>query len=93
MADPLLADRRAEDLRLLDEIRQRMPRTAVVLMTADGTQEVVQGALQRGAYCVLTKPFDMAKSRRWRNTLTEPAGLTNLRSSPPAIRPMDVPEA
>jgi DNA-binding NtrC family response regulator len=49
----------SSDLQLLDEMRQRMPRSAVVLMTAYGTQEVVQDALEHGAYCVLTKPFDM----------------------------------
>jgi DNA-binding NtrC family response regulator len=47
------------DLRLLEEVRRRMPRTAVVLMTAYGTPEVVQGALERGAYCVVDKPFDL----------------------------------
>lgn len=49
----------SSDLRLLDEIRQRMPRSAVVMMTAYGTPEVVHDALARGVYCVLTKPFDM----------------------------------
>ena len=47
------------DLRLLEEIRRRMPRSAVVLMTAYGTPEVVQGALDLGAYCVVSKPFDL----------------------------------
>jgi DNA-binding NtrC family response regulator len=49
----------SSDLRLFEEIRRRIPRGAVVLMTAYGTPEVVHRALQRGAYCVLTKPFDM----------------------------------
>ena len=47
------------DLRLLEEVRRRVPTCAVVLMTAHGTAEMVQGALDRGAYCVLSKPFDM----------------------------------
>jgi DNA-binding NtrC family response regulator len=47
------------DLRLLEEIRRRLPRSPVVLMTAFGTPEVVQGALNLGAYRVLSKPFDM----------------------------------
>jgi two-component system response regulator AtoC len=47
------------DLRLLEEVRRRVPKSAVVLMTAFGTPETVQGALDRGAYCVLSKPFDM----------------------------------
>lgn len=49
----------SSDLRLLEEIRQRMPRAAVVMMTAYGTPEFVQDALERGVYCVLAKPFDM----------------------------------
>ena len=47
------------DLRLLEEVRRRVPKSAVVIMTAFGSPEMVQGALDRGAYCVLTKPFDM----------------------------------
>jgi DNA-binding NtrC family response regulator len=47
------------DLRLLEEVRRRAPGSAVVLMTAYGTPEMMQGALDRGAYCVLSKPFDM----------------------------------
>ena len=30
-----------------------------MLMTADGSPQVMQGALDRGAYFVLDKPFDM----------------------------------
>jgi DNA-binding NtrC family response regulator len=47
------------DLRLLEDIRSAMPGSAVVLMTAYGTPEVIQGALDRGAYCVVNKPFDL----------------------------------
>lgn len=49
----------SNDLRLLEEIRRDVPRSAVVLMTAYATPEVVHGALERGAYCVLNKPFDL----------------------------------
>jgi DNA-binding NtrC family response regulator len=49
----------SSDLRLLEEVRRRFPRSAVILMTAYGTPEVVQRALDSGAYRVLTKPFDM----------------------------------
>jgi DNA-binding NtrC family response regulator len=28
-------------------------------MTAVGTPEMIQDAMDRGAYCVLSKPFDM----------------------------------
>lgn len=48
-----------KDLRLLEETRHRFPSSAVLLMTAFCTSEVVQGALERGACCVLNKPFDM----------------------------------
>jgi DNA-binding NtrC family response regulator len=60
--DVVLLDYRlpdSSDLRLLEEIRGRLPQSAVVLMTAFGTPEVMQGALDRGAYCVLNKPFDL----------------------------------
>ena len=49
----------SNDLRLLEEIRHRLPHAAVVLMTAFGTPEMVQGAMDRGAYRVVSKPFDM----------------------------------
>jgi DNA-binding NtrC family response regulator len=60
--DAVLLDYRLPDstnLRLLEEVRRRAPKTAVVLMTAHGTPEMMQDALDRGAYCVLSKPFDM----------------------------------
>ena len=60
--DVVLLDYRlpdSSDLRLLEEVRRRVPGSAVVLMTAHGTAEMVQGALDLGAYCVLSKPFDM----------------------------------
>jgi DNA-binding NtrC family response regulator len=49
----------SNDLRLLEEVRRRMPGSAVVMMTAFGTPELVQSALDRGAYCVMNKPFDV----------------------------------
>jgi DNA-binding NtrC family response regulator len=57
MLDLRLPD--SSDLRLLEEIRRRMPRSAVVLMTAYGTPEVIQAARERGVYCVVNKPFDL----------------------------------
>jgi DNA-binding NtrC family response regulator len=60
--DAVLLDYRlpdSADLRLLEQIRRRLPRSPVVLMTAFGTPDVVQAALDLGAYRVLTKPFDM----------------------------------
>jgi DNA-binding NtrC family response regulator len=49
----------SSDLGLLEEVRRRVPGSAVLLMTAYGTPEMVQGALDCGACCVLSKPFDM----------------------------------
>jgi DNA-binding NtrC family response regulator len=60
--DAVLLDYRlpdSADLQLLEQIRRRLPRSPVVLMTAFSTPEVVQSALDLGAYRVLTKPFDM----------------------------------
>jgi DNA-binding NtrC family response regulator len=57
MLDYCLPD--SNDLRLLEEVRRRLPQSAVLLMTAFGTPEVFQDALARGADRVLNKPFDM----------------------------------
>jgi DNA-binding NtrC family response regulator len=60
--DVVLLDYRlpdSRDLQLLDEIRQLLPQSAVILMTAYSQPELVQGALEAGAYCVLSKPFDL----------------------------------
>jgi DNA-binding NtrC family response regulator len=60
--DVVLLDLRlpdSNDLQLLEEVRRRMPQSAVVLMTAYGSPEVREGALRLGAYRVVSKPFDM----------------------------------
>jgi DNA-binding NtrC family response regulator len=60
--DVVLLDYRlpdSSDLGLLEDIRRRMPASAVVMMTAYGGPDVVEGAMERGAYCVIDKPFDM----------------------------------
>jgi len=49
----------SSDLRLLERIRKMRPRSAVVMMTAFGAPEITRGALERGAYRVVGKPFDM----------------------------------
>jgi two-component system, NtrC family, response regulator AtoC len=49
----------SNDLTLLGNIRHHAPKAAVVMMTAYGTPEVVDGALALGACGVITKPFDM----------------------------------
>ena len=47
------------DLGLLAMIRQLVPCTQVILMTAFGTPEVTNGALELEAFRVVGKPFDM----------------------------------
>jgi len=49
----------SEDLNLLAAIRRLLPSSQVILMTAFGTADVVDGALNLGAYRVMTKPFEM----------------------------------
>lgn len=60
--DVVLLDLRlpdSEDLSLLKSIRHQWPQLPVVLMTAYGSPEVVRGALDLGAFRVLSKPFEM----------------------------------
>jgi DNA-binding NtrC family response regulator len=49
----------SNDLHLLSHLRQLTPPMRVILMTAYGTSEILQGALDLGAYCVINKPFEM----------------------------------
>lgn len=60
--DVVLLDYRlpdSNDLGLLTAIRRQAPATPVILMTAHGTAEVINGALDLGAYRVVSKPFEM----------------------------------
>jgi DNA-binding NtrC family response regulator len=49
----------SNDLDLLAAVRRLVPDSAVVMMTAYGTPEITQHALDLGAYRVVDKPFDM----------------------------------
>ena len=49
----------SDDLGLLTSIRREAPTVPVILMTAHGTAEVVRGALDLGAYRVVSKPFEV----------------------------------
>jgi len=49
----------SNDLTLLARLRRLTPMTRIILMTAFGTPEILQGALDLGVYCVLNKPFEM----------------------------------
>ncbi len=60
--DVVLLDYRLPDSRGLDlvtTVRQMSPGSAVVMMTAYGTPEVIAGALDLGVHRILSKPFDM----------------------------------
>ena len=60
--DVVLLDYRmpdSNDLHLLETIRGLSPRSAVILMTAFGTPEMIDGAMKLGAYRVVPKPFDV----------------------------------
>jgi DNA-binding NtrC family response regulator len=70
----LMGDRLPDSpsLRFLDELRARLPRAAVVIMSAARTAETTHAAVERGAYGVLPKPFDLlgiekvvAAAHRW----------------------------
>jgi len=50
----------SKDLELLARVRRVAPRTQVILMTAYGTPEIVQGAIDLGAFRVLAKPIEMS---------------------------------
>jgi DNA-binding NtrC family response regulator len=60
--DVVLLDYRlpdSSDLGLLASVRQLAPRASVILMTAFGTPDVLESALELGAYSVLNKPFEV----------------------------------
>ena len=49
----------SSDLTLLATIRCVSPRSAVIMMTAHGTPDMIDGARALGASRVVSKPFDM----------------------------------
>ena len=60
--DVVLLDYRlpdSNDLTLLSAVRRLAPRSQVIMMTAYGTPEVTRGALELGAFRVVSKPFDV----------------------------------
>lgn len=52
------------DLSLLATVRQLLPETPVVLMTAFGTPEIMAGACSLGVHGVLNKPFELSDLSR-----------------------------
>lgn len=62
LPDVVLLDFRlpdSDDLNLLSRIVSLVPDGRVILMTAYGTPEVAEAAIERGAFKVLHKPFEM----------------------------------
>ena len=49
----------SDDLSLVEGIRQRAPASAIVMMTAYGTPQMVDAAKGLGVYEVIAKPFDV----------------------------------
>jgi two-component system, NtrC family, response regulator HydG len=49
----------SNDLGLLTAIRHGAPSAAVIMMTAYGTTEMINDALDLGAYRVVSKPFEV----------------------------------
>ena len=57
--DYRLPDR--QDLSLLADVRRRLPRATVVMMTAFGDADMRAGALALGARAVIDKPFQVSQ--------------------------------
>jgi two-component system response regulator AtoC len=60
--DVVLLDLRlpdSTDLALLATLRRLSPKSQIILMTAYGTPEVAQGAMDLGAHAVVNKPLEM----------------------------------
>jgi DNA-binding NtrC family response regulator len=49
----------SKDLTLLAKLRRLLPRAQIIMMTAYGTSEVFQQALELGAYRIISKPFEL----------------------------------
>ncbi|HTI39652.1 MAG TPA: response regulator [Vicinamibacterales bacterium] len=49
----------SKGLELLSEVRRLAPKTQVILMTAYGTPEIVERAIDLGAFRVVGKPLEM----------------------------------
>jgi two-component system, NtrC family, response regulator AtoC len=60
--DVVLLDYRlpdSADLRLLEKVRHLAPSSQVIMITAHNSPELAQGATALGAYCVISKPFEV----------------------------------
>jgi len=62
----------SDDLKLLEALRDQLPRSRVVMMSAFGTPEIVRQAEALGVHRFLDKPFEM---ERLKSLLADPVGL------------------
>ena len=95
--DVVMLDYRLPDsnnLDLLSLIRTRSSRSQVVLMTAYGTPEMAEHAVQLGAYCVVHKPLDMqdmvdlvSRAHRSRMGTSVPVLASDARDGSPSSPP------
>ena len=51
----------SQDLSLLARLRELLSPVQIIVMTAHGTPEIVTSAIERGAHCVLHKPFGLTE--------------------------------
>jgi two-component system, NtrC family, response regulator AtoC len=61
----------SNDLKLLEALRDRLPTSTVVMMSAFGTPEIIQRAEALGVHRFLDKPFEMDTLK---NLLANPVG-------------------
>ncbi len=76
--DLVITDLRMQDatgLDLLDQIKRTWPHTEVIVMTAYGTIEVAVGAMKRGAFDFVTKPFQIDEILHRTSNAVERASL------------------
>ena len=51
----------SDDLVLFDRVRSLAPDARIILMTAHGTRELTERAMNRGAFTVVSKPFELTE--------------------------------
>jgi DNA-binding NtrC family response regulator len=51
----------SDDLTLLNRLRSLVPAARIILMTAHGTQEMTERAMDLGAFTVVSKPFELTE--------------------------------
>ena len=51
----------SDDLVLFDRVRSLAPDARIIVMTAHGTRELTERAMNRGAFTVVSKPFELTE--------------------------------